>query len=185
MPMMWILFGFLAFLIVASALGMLFSKNAIYSALFLVLNFVIVAVLYLSLGAPFIAFTQITVYAGAIMVLFLFLIMLLGAERLNVAEAMRNFRIYAIGIALIFAGAGGFLAAWKAGSWDSLPEISPDFAGPKVIGTVLFSEYLLPFLIVSFILLIAAIGAIMLTRKELTSRVQKTLLEGEEENSGQ
>ena len=61
---------------------MLVSRNAIYSALFLVLNFATVAVLYLILGAPFIALSQITVYAGSIMVLFLFVIMLLGAERL-------------------------------------------------------------------------------------------------------
>ncbi len=76
------LFVFLVLSLVAisSALGMAFSRNAIYSALFLVLNFVTVAVFYLLLGAPFIAMSQITVYAGAIMVLFLFVIMLLGAE---------------------------------------------------------------------------------------------------------
>ena len=73
-----ILFLILALVAIATALGMLFSRNAVYSALFLVLNFVTVAVFYLLLGAPFIAMSQITVYAGAIMVLFLFVIMLLG-----------------------------------------------------------------------------------------------------------
>ena len=67
---------------------MAFSRNAIYSALFLVLNFVTVAVFYLLLGAPFIAMSQITVYAGAIMVLFLFVIMLLGAE--SIAPASKS-----------------------------------------------------------------------------------------------
>ena len=71
----------LSLVAIATALGMLFSRNAVYSALFLVLNFVTVAVFYLLLGAPFIAMSQVTVYAGAIMVLFLFVIMLLGAER--------------------------------------------------------------------------------------------------------
>lgn len=177
--LMNILFGFLAVLIVASALGMLFSKNAIYSAVFLVMNFTFVAVLYLSLGAPFIALTQITVYAGAIMVLFLFLIMLLGAERLVVVEAIRSFRIYAFLIALLFLGAGGFLVVWKGGSWENLPAISPEFASPSVIGTVLFTEYLLPFLVVSFILLIAAVGAILLTRKEVPVMLEKRRSEEE------
>ena len=65
-----ILFLVLALIAISSALGMLLSRNAVYSALFLVLNFVTVAVFYLLLGAPFIAMAQITVYAGAIMVLF-------------------------------------------------------------------------------------------------------------------
>ncbi|MDP1614623.1 MAG: NADH-quinone oxidoreductase subunit J, partial [Methylococcales bacterium] len=77
-----IVFLVLSLVAIATALGMLFSQNAVYSALFLVLNFITVAVFYLLLGAPFIAMAQITVYAGAIMVLFLFVIMLLGAESL-------------------------------------------------------------------------------------------------------
>lgn len=76
-----IFYAFLAIIAISSAIAMLVNRNAIYSALFLVLNFATIAVLYLALGAPFIAFTQITVYAGAIMVLFLFVIALLGAEK--------------------------------------------------------------------------------------------------------
>ena len=76
-------FILLAVVAVAAALGMLLSRNAIHSALYLVLNFMTVAVFYLVLNAPFIAMVQITVYAGAIVVLFLFVIMLLGAERLR------------------------------------------------------------------------------------------------------
>src|SRR5512138_3977176 len=83
-----IFFLILALIAVSTALGMLLSRNAVYSALFLVLNFITVAVFYLLLGAPFIAMAQITVYAGAIMVLFLFVIMLLGAENLPKAEVL-------------------------------------------------------------------------------------------------
>ncbi|MDP2776595.1 MAG: NADH-quinone oxidoreductase subunit J [Anaerolineales bacterium] len=83
-----IVFLVLSLVAISSALGMLFSRNAVYSALFLVLNFVTVAVFYLLLGAPFIAMAQITVYAGAIMVLFLFVIMLLGAESLAPAQSL-------------------------------------------------------------------------------------------------
>ena len=74
---------------IASALGLLLSRNAIYAALFLVLNFGVGAVIYLLLNAPFLAVVQVSVYAGAIMVLFLFVIMLLGAERLSPAEIGR------------------------------------------------------------------------------------------------
>ena len=83
-----ILFLVLAFVAIATALGMLFSRNAVYSALFLVLNFTTVAIFYLLLGAPFIAMSQITVYAGAIMVLFLFVIMLLGADALPKTDVL-------------------------------------------------------------------------------------------------
>ena len=78
-------FILLAAVAVAAALGMLLSHNAVHSALYLVLTFIPVAIFYLALNAPFIAMVQITVYAGAIVVLFLFVIMLLGAERLRSA----------------------------------------------------------------------------------------------------
>ena len=83
MTVEFVLFIALGTIAVFAALGMLLSSNAIYSALFLVVNFAVVAAFYLLLGAPFIAMVQVTVYAGAIMVLFLFVIMLLGAERLR------------------------------------------------------------------------------------------------------
>ncbi len=73
----------LALIAVATALGMVASKKTVYAALNLIVNFASVAMLYLMLGAPFIALAQVTVYAGAIMVLFLFVIMLLGAEQLS------------------------------------------------------------------------------------------------------
>lgn len=79
MTVQFILYFILAIVAVASALGMLFSRNAVYAALFLITNFATVAVFYLLLDASFIALAQVTVYAGAIMVLFLFVIMLLGA----------------------------------------------------------------------------------------------------------
>src|SRR3954467_13426042 len=77
-----IVFIFLALTAVGTGAGMLLSRHAVYAALFLVLNFATVAALYLLLDAPFVALSQVTVYAGAIMVLFLFVIMLLGSEQL-------------------------------------------------------------------------------------------------------
>src|SRR5688500_6943867 len=98
-----IFFLILALIAISTALGMLLSRNAIYSALFLVLNFITVAVFYLLLGAPFIAMAQVTVYAGAIMVLFLFVIMLLGAEELAKAEVLPWQKRLARGLAFVLA----------------------------------------------------------------------------------
>ena len=109
-----ILFLILALVAIGTALGMLISRNAVYSALFLVLNFVTVAVFYLLLGAPFIAMSQITVYAGAIMVLFLFVIMLLGAESLPNAEVLPWQRPFAITLAVILVGEAAYLLITRA-----------------------------------------------------------------------
>ncbi len=112
-----ILFLILSLVAIATALGMLFSRNAVYSALFLVLNFVTVAVFYLLLGAPFIAMSQITVYAGAIMVLFLFVIMLLGAESLPQAEVLPWQKPLAIVLAVaLVSGSDVYLLITRAPS---------------------------------------------------------------------
>lgn len=167
------LFLILAFFAVATALGMLLSRNAVYSALFLVLNFVTVAVFYLLLGAPFIAMAQITVYAGAIMVLFLFVIMLLGAERLPDAKALPWQKPLAYGLAFVLAAEATYLFVARARpAGDILP---PEAAvntldNLRALGIALFSDYLLPFEATSILLLVAMVGAILLTKKEKGER---------------
>src|SRR3970040_1410555 len=104
-----IVFLVLALVATASALGMVFSRNAVYSALFLVLNLVTVAVFYLLLGAPFIAMSQITVYAGAIMVLFLFVIMLLGGEQLAPSRALPWQKPVAVLLTIVLLVESGYL----------------------------------------------------------------------------
>ncbi|MBT3712349.1 MAG: NADH-quinone oxidoreductase subunit J, partial [Anaerolineae bacterium] len=106
-------FIILALVAIATALGMLLSRNAVYSALFLVLNFATVAVFYLLLGAPFIAITQVTVYAGAIMVLFLFVIMLLGTEELPESDKLPWQRPVAIGLAVVLMVEGIYLMVFQ------------------------------------------------------------------------
>ena len=96
-----IFFFILALTAILSAAGLLASRSSVYAALFLVLNFACVAIFYLMLGAPFIALTQITVYAGAIMVLFLFVIMLLGAEKLPKVKNLPWQRPLAILLAVV------------------------------------------------------------------------------------
>jgi NADH-quinone oxidoreductase subunit J len=162
----FIFFAVVGLVVIASALGMLLSRNAIYSVLFLVLNFAAVAVLYMLLGAPFIALAQVTVYAGAIMVLFLFVVMLLGAERLQTGEDIRGQRWLAGGVLLALLLEAGVILAMNFGAFHALPEATGEFSTPANIGMELFTRYSLPFELTSVILLVAVVGAIVLTKRE-------------------
>jgi len=164
-----IFFLILSLIAIATALGMLLSRNAIYSALFLVLNFAAVAVFYLLLGAPFIAMAQITVYAGAIMVLFLFVIMLLGAESLPKSEVLPWQRPLAVFLAVALAVEATFLFITRArpvGDILSPAETVNMMDSLREMSMILFNQYLLPFEVTSILLLVAMVGAIVLVRKE-------------------
>jgi NADH-quinone oxidoreductase subunit J len=164
-----ILFLVLALVAVAAAIGMLVSQNAVYSALFLVINFGTVAVFYLLLGAPFIAMAQITVYAGAIMVLFLFVIMLLGAEKLAPGKVLPYQRPLAVGLAVVLVAEAGYLLLSRARSAATIVapvEATNTVEAIRAMGKMLFSDYLLPFEVTSIVLLVAMIGAIVLTKRE-------------------
>ena len=163
-----ILFLVLSLIAIASALGMLLSRNAVYSALYLVLNFVTVAVFYLLLGAPFIAMAQITVYAGAIMVLFLFVIMLLGATDLAGEFGWQKVW-FPVSLAVILVVEATYLLITKArpvGDVLSPAEAVNTTENLQQLGIALFRDYLLPFEVVSILLLVAMVGAIVLTKKE-------------------
>ena len=163
-----ILFLVLAVIAIMTALGMLFSRNAVYSALFLVLNFVTVAIFYLLLSAPFIAMAQITVYAGAIMVLFLFVIMLLGAEAIPGRPSWQKF-VFPSVIAGILAIEAIYILVFRVkpeGMVLAPDKMVNDTSTLVELGKTLFSSYLLPFEVTSILLLVAMVGAIVLTRKE-------------------
>jgi NADH-quinone oxidoreductase subunit J len=164
-----ILFMILAVIAVATALGMLLSRNAVYSALFLVLNFATVAVFYILLGAPFIAMAQITVYAGAIMVLFLFVIMLLGADELAPGKVLPWQKPLAAGLAFVLVAETVYLLAFRGVPTGAVTH--PDASVNSVdflreMGMVLFNQYLLPFEVTSILLLVAMVGAIVLSKQE-------------------
>lgn len=166
MPQDLILFSVLAAIAILTAVGMLMSRNAIYSAMFLVLNFVTVAIIYLLLNAAFIAMVQVTVYAGAIMVLFLFVIMLLGAEKAARGESLS----WQPPLAILLGGAllmefAYILFVRQKNMLGSMETVSESFGSPASIGTLLFDRYLIPFEITSVLLLVAMIGAIILTRR--------------------
>jgi NADH-quinone oxidoreductase subunit J len=162
-------FLILSLIAIATALGMLLSRNAIYSALYLVLNFVTVAVFYVLLGAPFIAMAQVTVYAGAIMVLFLFVIMLLGAESLPKSEVLPWQRPLAITLAVLLVLEAGFLLITRANLVGRIVPPDPTVNAQATLvelSNVLFNQYLLPFEVTSILLLVAMVGAIVLIQKE-------------------
>jgi NADH-quinone oxidoreductase subunit J len=153
---------------IASALGLLLSKNAIYAALFLVLNFGVGAVIYLLLNAPFLAVIQVTVYAGAIMVLFVFVIMLLGAERMNQNDASPGFT-YQRPLAIILGVVLMVLAAYVLFTRAGVPAVTTAAlvdTSPTAIGLKLFNTYSFPFEVVSILLLVAMIGAVVLTKNK-------------------
>jgi NADH-quinone oxidoreductase subunit J len=161
-----LLFLALAVVAIASALGMLLNRHAVYAALFLVINFGTVAVFYLLLGAPFIAMAQVTVYAGAIMVLFLFVIMLLGTEVIKNKPRQTWQRPVAFVLGAILVIEAGYLLLVQVGALPPGGQIEPAFGGPVMVGDLLFSKYLLPFEVTSVLLLVAMVGAIVLTRRK-------------------
>jgi NADH-quinone oxidoreductase subunit J len=161
-----IVFILLALTAIGTGVGMLASRNAVYAALFLVLNFATVAILYLLLDAPFVALSQVTVYAGAIMVLFLFVIMLLGAEQLSAEFKWRDL-IPAIVLGVLLLGESVYLLFQKlALNADMVSSAGESLTEPSVMATLLFKDYLLPFEITSILLLVAMVGAIVLTKQE-------------------
>ena len=160
-----LLFLILAGLAVLSALGMLLSRNALYSALYLIINFTTVAVMYLTLHAPFIAIVQITVYTGAIMVLFVFVIMLLGAEQIGSRHPRRWFLPLAIFLGAVLLIETVYIVLYQRNLTPGAAKIAEQFGSPKAIGELLFNQYLLPFEATSILLLVAMIGVIVLTKR--------------------
>jgi NADH-quinone oxidoreductase subunit J len=155
-----ILFGALAVIAIGAALGMLLSRNALYSALFLILNFATVAALYVVLNAPFLAMVQITIYAGAIMVLFLFVIMLLGADQLAGPQSEGRWHLplavfLGVSLALTFVG----MLATGTGTTATAAPID---SSPTAIAQLLFEGYVFPFEVTAVLLLVAMIGVIVL-----------------------
>ena len=158
-------FVLVAALAVASAVGLIVKKNPIHGALFLVVNLGCVAVLYLTLGAEFLAAAQVIVYAGAIMVLFVFAIMVLipGKEETG-PDPRRRWRLLALPAgALLFAQLILIVGAVRRTSGPGSPgRVS---GSVEAIGRLLFTDYLFPFELTSVLLLAAMVGVMLLARK--------------------
>ena len=159
-----VFYGF-AGLALLGAINLVFQRHPIHSALSLILVMVSLAVLYLLLGAEFIAAIQIIVYAGAIMVLFVLVIMVLNAAQEEHTNLSRMARFVGLPMAGIFLAEAAFLVhkAWPSGHRVQ----AENFVGSaELVGKALFREFLLPFELTGILILIALLGAVVLARKE-------------------
>ena len=161
-----ILFFVFAALSVIGALAMILLREPIHSALALVLVMVSLAILYLLLGAEFIAAVQIIVYAGAIMVLFVFVIMLLnaGEEERTTLSKMAHYIGWPLGIFLTVE-----LVYWLSRVSIGAQRVEPSIAPgdpTRELSTLLFKSYLFPFEATSILILIAVIGALVLAKRD-------------------
>lgn len=177
------LFIVFAAIAVVAALGVISSRKPVYSALFLLLNFATLAALYIMLQAQFLAAVQVIVYAGAIVVLFLFVVMLIGGGELGVGDretsrqgdkaASPHFlallgwpRIVALVLAaLLFAGVSyGLLTGQLYAGQGTAAAFGQ--GSVEAIAGALYTDYLLPFEMTSVLLLVGMIGAVVLAKKE-------------------
>lgn len=155
-----------AVLLVASAIGVVRARNPVYAAMSLVAAFFLLAGLYLMLTAHLLAFLQVMVYAGAIMVLFLFVIMLLsltdaelGVPRWTVMKWLGA--IGAVALLVVIA------AAIRSAGRGPMQPVAEDFGTVKAVGRLLFTQYLLPFEAASVLLLVAIVGAVVIAKQRI------------------
>jgi NADH-quinone oxidoreductase subunit J len=167
----WIAFVVTALAAVFAAVMVITRRNPIHSAMFLILNFLCIAVLYLLLNSQFIAIIQVMIYAGAIMMLVIFVIMLLSAEE---EEGKRKIPIpfsKLLGVVLVFIlfallcfGVAVQVLPGEQGEFS--PERIAQLGDIKTIAGLLFTKFLFPFEVASIILLVGIIGAVILSKKE-------------------
>jgi NADH-quinone oxidoreductase subunit J len=167
-----VLFFILAIVAVAAGLGVIAQRSTVRSALFLLVNFCCLAGLYLLLNAQFVALVQVIIYAGAIVVLFLFIVMLLGIERAEESPDLRRYQwiagallgaLFLVGIIWALFPVGTSLVP---GAADWMAALTPT-NNVREIGTALLTDFAIPFELASIVLLVAIIGAVVLAKKRL------------------
>jgi NADH-quinone oxidoreductase subunit J len=162
------LFFFLATLAIASALAMVFNKHTVNSALFLVLNLLSLAGIYLLMEAQFLAVIQVLVYAGAIMVLFLFVIMLLNLD--SEAKLFNSVAVKELVVVLLSAAILAQLM-YSISGWFNVSSNNPIALGElgtvEAVGDVLYTTYLLPFEVTAILLTAAVVGALVIAQRKI------------------
>jgi NADH-quinone oxidoreductase subunit J len=153
----------LAAVTVAGAISLILQRHPIHSALSLIVVMVALAALYLLQGAEFVAAVQIIVYAGAIMVLFIFVIMLLNAGAEERTNLSRMARYVGVPLGIVFLVE---VAYWIARATAHLGSAPAEAVSTRDLSTLLFREYVFPFELTSFLILIALLGALVLARRE-------------------
>jgi NADH-quinone oxidoreductase subunit J len=161
------MFFFFATVAVAAALGMLIARNPVASALWLVLNLFCIAGLYLTLNASFIGVIQILVYAGAIMVLFLFVIMLLNLSALPGLEEIEWTAVGGFAVALVLLSQLLYVVAleFDIGIEPVSGEMAAEVGSAATLGEILFTRYAIHLEVAGILLLAATVGAVMLAQR--------------------
>ena len=179
------LFGLFAALAIGCAIAVVVQRNPLYSAISLIGVFISLAAHYVMLAAPFIAAVQVIVYAGAIMVLVVFVIMLLNVEEEQRRPTRLRFLVpTAVGLAaVLFAEAAFVIYSVGTSPYSALDVGAQPVGLTSSIGTSLFTEYLLPFEITSILLLMAIVGAITLARQASISELRRSAMSATADNS--
>ncbi|MGC4040685.1 MAG: NADH-quinone oxidoreductase subunit J [Flavobacterium sp.] len=170
MPTITIIFYILSAITLGSAFLTIYSRNPIHSAIYLVICMVSIMGHYLMFNAQFLALVQLIVYAGAIMVLFLFTIMLMN---LNKEDEVHKPRITRLGAITVFVLMSVVLVTIFINSKTIMGDYDvsgEDFQTIKVLGKVLLNEYMVPFEFASVLLLVAMMGVVLLSKKEKTEK---------------
>ena len=161
-----IIFFLVAFLAVASAVYFVFARNPLYSVLSLIVTFFSIAAMYILLNAQFLGIVQVIVYAGAIMVLFLYVLMMLNLNKNDESKKQnlsKFIEVFAAGILLI-----GLLGAFKGLKGNSFAgNVDSSVGLTKNLGRLLFNEYVLPFELASILILAGIVGAVLIGKKDL------------------
>lgn len=158
-------FYILSLICIVSSLIMIFHKNTMYSVLFLLVTFFSIAGLFVTLNAQFLAIVHIIVYAGAIMVLFLYVIMFL-----NMSHMINFQKSKVIKVAATFTGLMVFLvimASLSSASYNANATASQDIGLASTLGQVIFNEFLIPFEVSSILFLSAMVGVVIFNKKDL------------------
>jgi NADH-quinone oxidoreductase subunit J len=166
-----ILFYVFAAVLVAAALGVILARNPVYSALLLVLCFFNSAVIWLLLDAEFLGIVLVLVYVGAVMVLFLFVVMMLDVNLEELRKGLANYWPLAIAVAgfVVFAMINIIVVKHLGGmSMRTAAPLAADYSNTRDLGTALFTRYAYPAQIAAVILLVASVAAIVLTLRRRT-----------------
>ena len=159
-------FVLVAAISIAAAIGVVTSNQPVHSALYLLLNFVTLSIFYIMLDAQFLAAIQIVIYAGGIVILILFVIMLLGSEELNIDPETRPWTAYAglvLGVVMLATISMSMIDAFSGVEANAS---AIEGGVPEVIGTALFTQYVLPFELTAVLILVALLGALLLGRNK-------------------
>ena len=154
-----------ASLIIIGALIVVFARNPVHNAMGLVMTLVSLAIIYITLNATFVAMVQMLVYAGAVMTLFLFVIMMIGVDKKEQSsDSIKGQTFLVIGVFLILISLLAYVAVSSDFKWDLwFAPVEYDVEGtPQLIAGVLFTEWIFPFEIISILLIVATAAAIAL-----------------------